>query len=505
MPSARSISTFATVNNCRMKLSTQILLAFAVVLVLSIIDTASNYVVSLKVEENMEFVSNSQSVIRNSTKLHKGIIEMQNSFMSYLLTGDSSYKSQMQRALDSLPGLSLELKTLTVKDTQQQLILDSIRILYSQWVSNIDTVVHAFDNHTVSSYNRTAFGLYSPMKRINKNLDADLSRKFQEFDRLEYKHRSIHGSLLILSIQRTHIFSLVFFALTLVIGVSTMAYVLYILSRRIKVMVGFAQTIAQGNFASMEDNSNDELKPLSVSLNLMSASLKKNIDELERRNAELDKFVYVVSHDLKAPLRGIHNIVKWIEEDLSAELSEQMIKYLEVIVERIKRMEDLINGLLEYTKTNKKTEHQHVDVSALVKRIADDIVPRELNVHIGKLPVIEGEQLRLEQVFTNLISNAVKYGKASGGNITIEAKDLGKYVEFHVKDDGPGIEEEYHEKIFEMFQTLREKNEKESTGIGLAITKKIIDEQGGSILVRSIPGHGADFVFKWPKHKIQMI
>jgi signal transduction histidine kinase len=264
-------------------------------------------------------------------------------------------------------------------------------------------------------------------------------------------------------------------------------------------MVHLAENISKGEFATLKDVRNDELTRLSSALNVMSLKLNKNIKELERQNVELDKFAYVVSHDLKAPLRGIHNAIKWIREDMGAELSPQIEQYLSIIPQRTKRMEALINGLLDYARTREKTPLEKLDVNELVQNIIDEIVPPHFKVDLDNLPVFYSERLKLEQVFTNLISNAVKYTPHENGHIIISCKEHPHAYEFSVADNGIGIDPEYHGKIFEIFQTLREKNEKESTGIGLAIIKKIIDDQHCTIKVMSAPGRGATFIFTWPR------
>jgi light-regulated signal transduction histidine kinase (bacteriophytochrome) len=264
-------------------------------------------------------------------------------------------------------------------------------------------------------------------------------------------------------------------------------------------MVKLAERISQGDFTTLQDNRRDELTHLSSSLNIMSNNLRKTISELQNRNAELDKFAYVVSHDLKAPIRGIHNVVNWIEEDLANELSPQMKKYLDIIPQRTRRMEDLINGLLDYARIRQKTALERTDVNELVGEIVETIVPRSFTVETENLPVIFTERLKLEQVFTNLISNSVKFTPNKNGRISIGCKEREDHYEFSVKDNGMGIEPEYHGRIFEMFQTLREKNEQESTGVGLAITKKILDDQHCTIHVNSTLGQGAEFIFTWPR------
>jgi signal transduction histidine kinase len=165
-------------------------------------------------------------------------------------------------------------------------------------------------------------------------------------------------------------------------------------------------------------------------------------------------------------------------------------------------MEDLINGLLSYARLREKTIPEITDVNNLVHRIIQTIVPREFKVGVTILPLFLTERLKLEQVFSNLISNAVKYTPKENGKIVISCETLSDHYKFSVKDNGIGIETEYHEKIFELFQTLREKDEIESTGIGLAIVKKIIDDQHGTISVKSELGRGAEFIFTWPKGEI---
>jgi signal transduction histidine kinase len=285
--------------------------------------------------------------------------------------------------------------------------------------------------------------------------------------------------------------------MTIVVGIFSTVFIMFIANKRITSMVTLAENISKGNFTMVRDTRNDELTALAISLNKMSEKLDKNIHELKNRNAELNKFAYVVSHDLKAPIRGIHNVISWIEEDLDNELSPQLKKYLKIIPQKTRRMEALINGLLDYARLNIKAPCENVDTNALVHEIADSIVPRNFKLDIGGLPNLFTERIKLEQVFTNLISNAVKYTPQEEGHIQINCQTFPGFYEFSVKDNGIGIAVEYHQKIFEIFQTLREQNEEESTGVGLAIVKKIIDDQQENIIVKSELGYGTEFIFTW--------
>ncbi len=490
----------------QMKLSTRILLGFSVVLILSIIDTAANYLLSIKVERNTEFLNRSQEIMRNSASLHKSIIDMQNSFRGYLLTQDTGFLEAYNRGLTDIPRLIREQRALAENNAEQSALIDSIKFLHGQWITYADGLI---DSRRKMATSKAAGDTYNMLfesrlkKQIGKKINDEISQKFTSFDKIEYRTRNIHSNNLIASIQRTHIYSLTFFALTIIVGIVTTIYIVSVISKRIRTMVNLAESISRGNFTKLNDNKNDELTNLSTSLNIMSDSLRRNITELQKRNAELDKFAYVVSHDLKAPLRGIHNVVTWIEEDMGSELSPQLKKYLDIIPQRTKRMEDLINALLDYARISKKTEPQLTDVGELVRQIVEDIVPRNFSVVWGKLPVIFTEKIKLEQVFSNLVSNAVKFSLTGNKSIIISCRELPQHFEFSVRDNGVGIEPEYHARIFEMFQTLKGKDDKESTGIGLAIIKKILDEQHCSIHVNSRLGEGAEFIFTWPRQNEQ--
>ena len=153
-----------------------------------------------------------------------------------------------------------------------------------------------------------------------------------------------------------------------------------------------------------------------------------------------------------------------------------------------------------YARLRKKTTSEFTNVNDLVDEIVESIVPRNFHVEVHALPIIYTERIKLEQVFVNLISNAVKYTMKEDGKIVINCKEFVDHYEFSVKDNGIGIDPEYHDRIFEIFQTLREKDEKESTGIGLALIKRILDDQSCTIRVESTPGNGAEFIFTWPRN-----
>ncbi|MES2730577.1 MAG: PAS domain S-box protein [Bacteroidota bacterium] len=242
---------------------------------------------------------------------------------------------------------------------------------------------------------------------------------------------------------------------------------------------------------------------LDISGNKISErKLQEYAIDLEKINKELDQFAYIVSHDLKAPLRAIANLSQWIEEDLGGNLSEDVKGNLELLRSRVSRMQALISGILDYSKVNRtKITFEEVNVDALLKDIINILgLPCTHPITVQTvLPCIITNGIRLEQVFSNLISNAVKYHDKPSGNIRISYLDTPEFHQFSIADDGPGIALEYHDKIFVIFQTLQARDKVESTGVGLAIVKKIIEDQGGKIWIESEPGQGSTFIFTLPK------
>lgn len=228
------------------------------------------------------------------------------------------------------------------------------------------------------------------------------------------------------------------------------------------------------------------------------AQKEELIKELDAVNHELKDFAYIVSHDLKAPLRAIGSISQWIHADYSDKIDDDGKMQLDLLLSRVHRMQSLIEGVLSYSRvTRVKEEKESIDLNILVKEAIDMVSPPEkFVIQVDEnLPTVEFGPTRLLQVFENLISNAVKYNDKEKGIIGISFADSGSAWTFSVYDNGPGIEEKYFEKIFQIFQTLRSRDEYESTGIGLTIVKKIIESNGGVITVKSDPGKGITFTF----------
>ena len=249
----------------------------------------------------------------------------------------------------------------------------------------------------------------------------------------------------------------------------------------------------------------ESLRLRAVELNWTAQTLAKTTSSLRKRNLELDQFAYVVSHDLKAPLRAIANLSSWIEEDLSDSMTEDTLHQMNLLRGRVHRMEALIEGLLQYSRVGRiQVASETVKAENLLAEIIDSLAPPsgfEVKIEPG-MPTFVTERLPLQQVFANLISNAIKHNRAESGYVKISVKELDDFYEFSVTDNGPGIAPQYHDKVFVIFQTLEARDKVENTGIGLSLVKKIVEGQGGSISLESAEGEGATFGFTWPKQPI---
>ncbi|RIK43978.1 MAG: hypothetical protein DCC55_03865 [Chloroflexi bacterium] len=248
-----------------------------------------------------------------------------------------------------------------------------------------------------------------------------------------------------------------------------------------------------------------ERRAAETALRQLNAELEQRVAErtadLERRTQELDQFVYVASHDLKMPLRGITHLANWIAEDTAHLLPATSRQHLDTLLGRVRLMDRLLDDLLVYARANRRGSPQEwVDVRTLVDETLDLLAPppRFTIEVIEPLPALYTERVSLATVLRNLVTNAIQHHDREDGHIQISARDSGDFVEFQVADDGPGIAPEHHQRIFLMFQILQPRDRPESSGMGLPIVKRIVEAYGGTIWLESDLGRGAMFHFTWP-------
>jgi len=230
-----------------------------------------------------------------------------------------------------------------------------------------------------------------------------------------------------------------------------------------------------------------------------SEELQKKIDSI---SAEFKDFVYIISHDLKAPLRAIKALTDWLAADYADKFDADGKEQLKMLLTRVDRMNNLLEGVLQYSRIGRVTENKiEIKLNELVPEIIETLnVPAGIHITIeNPLPAIVSEPTRVRQVFENLLSNAVRFMGKPEGTVKVGCTEEGGFWKFSVSDNGPGIDQQYFEKIFRLFQTLQAKDQFESTGVGLTIAKKIVELYGGRIWVTSKVGQGSTFYFTLPK------
>jgi signal transduction histidine kinase len=483
-----------------MQISTKIFIAFSVILLVYSLTTVVNWLQAQAIKENSEWVANSQKVIRYTSRLQRNIVDMESDLRGFLLYKNKNFVSSFDSLSTENDSLYHDINSL-INSPFQTNKLDSIKSRHDKWEKEIARPLLNIPDLNAQDQAET----YSWLERNEeeKQIRLMIMNDFKDLNNYEYDLREKKRAELAALVTKTSEVSISLTIISIIIGFAVAIYVVRIISKRIFEMVNMANGIADGNFdIEMNDTSDDELTNLSKSLTIMAHRLKENIVELEIKNKELDQFAYIVSHDLKAPLRGIENITMWIQEDLQDELSPKMLEYIQLLVGRIKRMENLIQGILDLSKVGRtKQRVENVNVKELVGDVTEMLSPPpHLKISVQpQMPTFKTERILLQQVFSNLISNSIKYHDKKQGRIEVGCKDQGDHYLFNVKDDGSGIAPKYHDKIFQVFQTLKERDAFESTGVGLAIVKKILSEKKSSIKVFSEEGKGANFVFTWPK------
>ncbi len=257
-------------------------------------------------------------------------------------------------------------------------------------------------------------------------------------------------------------------------------------------MLGIAKTISQseGNAGTMICTAQNITQSVTSRL-----ELEHRTWELEIRNSELDQFAQIVSHDLKSPLRAIHNLSEWIKESRGKD-EKEMDAHIDLLQSRIQRMENLINGILNYSSAGKSRVNES---SFSAFEVLNDICEShrtsgsKAQVILDSMPDLLEDRLIFEQVMSNLISNAIKHNTNPNPEVFVRYEFIPGLHQFFVEDNGSGIDPRFHKRVFQIFQTLASRDKQENTGVGLAIVKKLCDEKGWRIHLSNSKAGGACF------------
>lgn len=300
--------------------------------------------------------------------------------------------------------------------------------------------------------------------------------------------------------KRRIIISLLIFMAALLLSFYCWHIIVFKVTKPINTMINTLYKASHKDVNAPEAYDPDEISKLSRVLQ----AFQENTHKIKQSNEELERFAFIAAHDLKTPLRAVDTISEWLEEDLNESLPEKSRKHFSELRNRIKLMDKLLDDTLEYARIDAKVKNkqgQIINGKDLITEIVTLInVPSEFTITISeKMEKAFFPKFPLQQVLYNLIHNAVIHHDKNTGRINIEMDENDSRYTFSVRDDGPGIDEKYHHKIFEMFQTLQSRNKSKGRGMGLAIVRKIVTTYGGSIDLQSAPGQGSMFYFTWPK------
>lgn len=243
-------------------------------------------------------------------------------------------------------------------------------------------------------------------------------------------------------------------------------------------------------------NTSDYIRKQTIEIVKSNRQREELLRNLEKQNQALNEYAHIVSHDLKSPLRSIHSLITFIKEDNDNEFNEKTARYFTLIQEKVEKMDHLIQGILTYSKIdNVKLVKEKIILMDLINSIIATIfIPSHIVVIIkDELPILTSDRFRMQQLFQNLISNAVNYNDKPNGTVEIGVQEEDNQYVFSIKDNGAGIEEENKIKIFQIFQSFNTENK--STGIGLSIVRRIVENEGGEIWFDSEEGIGTTFYF----------
>jgi signal transduction histidine kinase len=415
------------------------------------------------------WVNHTQEVIQESNNLMTALIDAETGIRGYTITQKPGFLEPYNRIKQETPTYLLKLEKLTKDNSRQQ---QQLELIEQQIKNRFDIFKQDLNVLQLKSSNN----YQSPELFIDGKTAMDkIKNSLDSFRNEEWK---------LLTIRQNHLKKI---------------------NRITNILLGTSMGLtlfAYGLAVKLYYQAQKEIEQKLKELDLSNKNLAVTNQLIKERNQELDQFTYIVSHDLKAPLRAISNLSEWIEEDLADKLDQDATDNMALLRNRVLRMNNFIDGLLEYSRIGKvQGKNTSVDVQKLLLEIIDSIAPpSEFVINISdQMPILQTEALALQQVFSNLINNAIKHHDREDGTITINAQEQQQHYQFSVADNGQGIAPEYQEKVFVIFETLAAKDTKENTGIGLSIVKKIVEKQGGKIWLESKLNQGTTFYFTWKK------
>ncbi|MBJ7881828.1 sensor histidine kinase [Gelidibacter salicanalis] len=495
-----------------MKIRHRLILAFGVLILVLLVEIILNQVITNRATQTYGTVQSKINPVINVINHYESIHKELNLLTSNRVNGDNKISSinrlngivevELTYIEEELAVLKKELPEKSVdRLLLEKLIIDTEKLISTtirlnnllnnkkEYISNLELARTIHDN--------TILKLNSSIDKGIDHLNLNYKRAFEAYSiELANNLKSVSKIILITGISGI--------LLALIVSVQ----IIYSISAPIYNLKKAALKMSRGHLDErIHIKGNNELAELGNSFNNMSIALKKSFNEQEKQiveiksvNKELEQFVYVASHDLQEPLRTMSSYVGLIKDLYIGQLDDKAVKYMTHVEDASLRMKTLIKDLLDYSKIGKEKTVTGVNLNTIAANILLDLelIIKDTNasVKFDNLPTVNGLELELKQLFQNLINNGLKFRKADTAPlIEITVEEQSKYWLFAVKDNGIGMDKQYFERVFVIFQRLHNRNDYHGTGIGLSICKKIVDMHKGKIWIESEVDQGSTFYF----------
>jgi signal transduction histidine kinase len=456
------------------------------------------------------WVEHTYEVVGAADALLMALTDAETGQRGFLLTGEDRYLDRYRSGRPAVDTALRALRRLTVDNAVEQQRVNTLTTLAAAKVAELDTTIavrrtQGFAAAAAIVVTDRGRNLMLAARRVVKDMKSDELALLLARDRAQYRNAIV--TFVIIGVGSA-------VAFLLAVGI-TQAIRVDVEQRELDRVHIEAQAVQLQDQASELESqqveleaqtedlrfSNDDLQAANTRAERALRAHRIALVRVQRSNEELDQFAYVASHDLKAPLRGIANLATWLEEDLGDAVTPSAREHMTLLRGRVQRMEALIDGILSYSRAGRvRTEPERVDVGVLLREIIELLAPpSEVTIALApEFPVLVTDRVPLQQVFLNLIANAIKYTRRADPMIRVGASVADGIWEFSVTDNGPGIAPEYHARVFGIFQTLEARDKVEGTGIGLSVVKKIVEARNGRVTLESAAGAGATFCFTWP-------
>lgn len=424
------------------------------------------------------WVSHTHQVIEKGRELMIAGIDVETGQRGYVCTQKELFLDPVKRSRIQFQNSPKQLFDLVSDDPAAQDIARKIQLLAIEKLAFVDQILQIAktDPHKAADLIGTARGKVI-MDKLRDQIEAMEDRQQQ----LLLERRA--------SLQQLQWSVIGAVSIVTIFEVMTLGYV-YLLNQK--------HSLAQEKIRRALEEENQRRRESEEALKIAS-------DNLRRSNQDLQQFVYVASHDLQEPIRAIHGFTSILARKLEPLLTDETRKSMGQITSGAERMRTLIEGLLAYARVESRGEQfKSVDMDALINSIVQEDLKMRIEetgaqVTVEPLPVIQGDEGQLRMLFTNLISNALKYKRDEPPRVKVESVSGKHHNVISVQDNGIGFDQKHADRIFVMFQRLHSRNQYEGTGIGLALCKRVAERHGGTITAKSTPGQGSTFIVSFPK------